>query len=85
MLSRTRPVKAALVLALVGGTIAPASASAVPAPNDAPLPQHPRPIQVVQTTPDRGFEWADAGVGAVAGRASRKAPPEAGLSRARPL
>ncbi len=66
-----RPVKTALALALALGAIAPAAASArpnlEPAAEVTALPQPA--VEVLRVSDPGGFDWGDAGIGAVGGLA----------------
>jgi hypothetical protein len=67
MISSKRSLKATLAVALASSAIAPAAASAMLPPPDAPQPAHPAPVQFVEVSSHHGFDWGDAGIGAAAG------------------
>ena len=64
MISHKRPLRTLLALALACSAIAPPAASARPPSPDPPQPKSQRPVELVRVSGDRGFEWADAGIGA---------------------
>jgi hypothetical protein len=65
MSPQSRKIKSTLAAALAVGAVAPAAASAMPPPPDPPPSHHP--VVFVEPSPQSGFDWGDAGIGAAGG------------------
>jgi hypothetical protein len=61
-------IKTAAALTLALAAITPAAATARPLPGDPPQSSSPRATPTVRViTPQTGFDWGDAGIGAAGG------------------
>jgi hypothetical protein len=61
-------IKTAAALTLALAAIAPAAATARPLPSDPPQSSSPQATPTVRViTPQTGFDWGDAGIGAAGG------------------